>query len=251
MEPEKKYIFSQQELEEELGTQLHLLQKAVSAFDEGDSTEVRNIAGRLRLLLKDKGSSISLLGQLKRKTAFLNTAFESKKPANLNTAHYGLVGIPVGLPYNTPIPHFNTSPSQSLDFERWWNMPVIIDMKGNSFSRGDLIHHLAEQAGGVHADPGLDMPYAELTKFNSLGLSQKKDGGEWEVLKGAETASLRQIAYEVLSTLGVNSPIPKIKGDGYIIGGIVSANFEPSYKASRNDPCPCGSGKKFKKCHGA
>jgi len=22
-------------------------------------------------------------------------------------------------------------------------------------------------------------------------------------------------------------------------------------KAGRNDPCPCGSGKKFKKCHGA
>jgi preprotein translocase subunit SecA len=22
-------------------------------------------------------------------------------------------------------------------------------------------------------------------------------------------------------------------------------------KAGRNDPCPCGSGKKFKKCHGS
>ncbi len=25
---------------------------------------------------------------------------------------------------------------------------------------------------------------------------------------------------------------------------------EPEYQAGRNDPCPCGSGKKFKKCHG-
>ncbi|MCX6160426.1 MAG: SEC-C metal-binding domain-containing protein, partial [Ignavibacteriae bacterium] len=25
---------------------------------------------------------------------------------------------------------------------------------------------------------------------------------------------------------------------------------EPLYKAGRNEPCPCGSGKKFKKCHG-
>ncbi|HKC51992.1 MAG TPA: SEC-C metal-binding domain-containing protein [Myxococcota bacterium] len=24
-----------------------------------------------------------------------------------------------------------------------------------------------------------------------------------------------------------------------------------SPKVGRNDPCPCGSGKKFKKCHGA
>ena len=24
----------------------------------------------------------------------------------------------------------------------------------------------------------------------------------------------------------------------------------PSQKTGRNDPCPCGSGKKYKKCHG-
>jgi len=26
---------------------------------------------------------------------------------------------------------------------------------------------------------------------------------------------------------------------------------EPAGKPGRNDPCPCGSGKKYKKCHGA
>jgi uncharacterized protein YecA (UPF0149 family) len=25
----------------------------------------------------------------------------------------------------------------------------------------------------------------------------------------------------------------------------------PAGKVGRNDPCPCGSGKKYKKCHGA
>jgi uncharacterized protein YecA (UPF0149 family) len=28
----------------------------------------------------------------------------------------------------------------------------------------------------------------------------------------------------------------------------VASEFE---KVGRNDPCPCGSGKKYKKCHGA
>ena len=28
-------------------------------------------------------------------------------------------------------------------------------------------------------------------------------------------------------------------------------NVQPSAKVGRNDPCPCGSGKKYKKCHGA
>jgi uncharacterized protein YecA (UPF0149 family) len=30
-----------------------------------------------------------------------------------------------------------------------------------------------------------------------------------------------------------------------------SAAPPPSGKVGRNDPCPCGSGKKYKKCHGA
>lgn len=28
------------------------------------------------------------------------------------------------------------------------------------------------------------------------------------------------------------------------------ASAKPVYKAGRNDPCPCGSGRKFKVCHG-
>ena len=30
-----------------------------------------------------------------------------------------------------------------------------------------------------------------------------------------------------------------------------AAPAPPSGKPGRNDPCPCGSGKKYKKCHGA
>jgi len=32
-------------------------------------------------------------------------------------------------------------------------------------------------------------------------------------------------------------------------GGVVSAK-RTAAKVGRNDPCPCGSGKKYKKCHG-
>ena len=36
---------------------------------------------------------------------------------------------------------------------------------------------------------------------------------------------------------GDQTPVQQVKREGSKIG--------------RNDPCPCGSGKKFKKCHGA
>ncbi|MDQ6662905.1 MAG: SEC-C metal-binding domain-containing protein, partial [Acidobacteriota bacterium] len=39
------------------------------------------------------------------------------------------------------------------------------------------------------------------------------------------------------------------------VGGDGTANLTQTIvkgdKTGRNDPCPCGSGKKFKKCHGA
>lgn len=39
---------------------------------------------------------------------------------------------------------------------------------------------------------------------------------------------------------GTNAPLQRIRAEGYV----------SKSAAGRNDPCPCGSGKKFKKCHG-
>jgi preprotein translocase subunit SecA len=41
--------------------------------------------------------------------------------------------------------------------------------------------------------------------------------------------------------------------DLQFVGGDGSTSAQPvsvGQKVGRNDPCPCGSGKKFKKCHG-
>jgi preprotein translocase subunit SecA len=43
-------------------------------------------------------------------------------------------------------------------------------------------------------------------------------------------------------------PLSKAMGGG---GGAAHAPTPADWKnVNRNDPCPCGSGKKFKKCHG-
>ncbi|HET9387958.1 MAG TPA: preprotein translocase subunit SecA, partial [Gemmatimonadales bacterium] len=52
-------------------------------------------------------------------------------------------------------------------------------------------------------------------------------------------------------------PLPPSVHRGARAGGPASGVAEPAFAANpyagvgRNDPCPCGSGKKFKKCHGA
>jgi len=43
------------------------------------------------------------------------------------------------------------------------------------------------------------------------------------------------------------TPQPTSPGDG-MVGAVATS---PYAGVGRNDPCPCGSGKKFKKCHGA
>jgi SEC-C motif domain protein len=49
------------------------------------------------------------------------------------------------------------------------------------------------------------------------------------------------------------STFARIEGRWYFVDGEVvkPAPVRAEPKAGRNDPCPCGSGKKFKRCHGA
>ncbi|HEY1952639.1 MAG TPA: SEC-C metal-binding domain-containing protein, partial [Gemmatimonadaceae bacterium] len=54
-----------------------------------------------------------------------------------------------------------------------------------------------------------------------------------------------------------SSSLSKAMAGGVIGGvagvpGVAGANGQADWSnVGRNDPCPCGSGKKFKKCHGA
>ena len=41
------------------------------------------------------------------------------------------------------------------------------------------------------------------------------------------------------------------EGEWYYVDGIMGVRPRTAPKIGRNDPCPCGSGKKYKKCHGA
>ncbi|MEO5579697.1 MAG: SEC-C metal-binding domain-containing protein, partial [Gemmatimonadaceae bacterium] len=49
-------------------------------------------------------------------------------------------------------------------------------------------------------------------------------------------------------------PEPIVTGAGRVksLNAIQNAGVQGDWSTTgRNDPCPCGSGKKFKKCHGA
>ncbi|HEV8124139.1 MAG TPA: preprotein translocase subunit SecA [Gemmatimonadales bacterium] len=50
---------------------------------------------------------------------------------------------------------------------------------------------------------------------------------------------------------GVAPPPPPSGGNGSVRTNLGARSGAPVPEVGRNDPCPCGSGKKYKKCHGA
>ncbi|MBI4272846.1 preprotein translocase subunit SecA [Candidatus Uhrbacteria bacterium] len=71
----------------------------------------------------------------------------------------------------------------------------------------------------------------------------------------------KQVVYSIYKISGAASPqtrtrqymysAPAKTSDGNGEGASQSQTTATSMKVGRNDPCPCGSGKKFKRCHGA
>jgi preprotein translocase subunit SecA len=69
----------------------------------------------------------------------------------------------------------------------------------------------------------------------------------------AESVARASEAMDLLSRRGPSPAKMTLSHGGMAVasGGARPAAGDPFAAAGRNDPCPCGSGKKFKKCHGA
>ena len=69
------------------------------------------------------------------------------------------------------------------------------------FSRRDLVLAHANNDGGARVDAKLDEPYANLSRFNSMGWILELDGIQRMLENSVVAPSIRQIAYEVLVSL--------------------------------------------------
>lgn len=196
---------TKQELLSHLADSVHFLQLSASAFDRGILGEAKRMAVTVRVLAHDTPNSRSLLGQLKYKTnmSFFDTAHDYK-PDNL-LSHHGLVGLKIisGNPadgsYHVPLT-LDGRPNKFILFADWWNKIVIVDGNKNIFRRRDIILSLANQDGGAHVDPELDLAYAQLSRQNSIGWVFTSAQGQ-KPLEAVESYSMRQIAHEVLVSI--------------------------------------------------
>lgn len=224
---------TQEELQQHYEEQLRFLRSSSIAYDSGDESEAKRLAVHIRILVHDTHSSHSLLGQLGLKESLLFYDTVSGVFEQNLASSFGLVIAQLSSDsesrFIAPLEeHEDSAAIRWVPFEEWWHETVFIDQERNHISRKELLLAVADQDGGAHVDPKINEVYAKLTRGHSLGWSYETRG-ETGPLRHEATASIRQMAFEVIKTLE-------------------DRHFSP---VGRNDPCPCGSGKKYKKCCGA
>jgi len=248
---------SEEELRAHFNEQINFLQSSAKLFDEGNQAEAKRLAATIRVLFHDTRTSISLLKQLNLLGGkFLSTNIPHSE--NNLLSHGGLVSIQISDRTVKTLAMLDDVPvKRQLDFSDWWNEPIFIDSYKNVLTRKELVLVVANQDGGSHVDPALDVIYSELSRNNSLNW-YKISNENVENLTHPELTALRQIAHEVLKSLVSNfNQSPDIHNNFIIAGQTFYQNDEtPPHlkildrKIKRNDLCYCGSGKKYKKCHG-
>lgn len=255
------------QLSAQLDKQLCWLKRSIASFDEGFEDEAGRLAVVVRVLVHDTRSSHSLLGQLSQKSVPFFDG--SLPPAAGNLSSYGgLVQIVGGgSKHGRLLPVLDHAPIQRglVPFDDWWTTPVFTRPSGAPLSRKEIILTAANQDGGAHVDPALDEDYEALQNGDYLGWQSIDQHGARKI-DGAEKAAIRQIAHEILRTLNPDMPkqIPDCGDAGFIaMGMMLNEGAFPQvpglplfpisckpHKVGRNAPCPCGSGRKFKRCHG-
>jgi hypothetical protein len=122
--------------------------------------------------------------------------------------------------------------------------------------KGDVAIILAE-AG--KRDEAVAQLAANLAEFPESFLTAMKAGEAYEALGDPVAA---EASYRRAITLG-RDPREREEASAQLVGflddagrsdeadALIEPPQPPSAAVGRNDPCPCGSGKKYKKCHGA
>jgi preprotein translocase subunit SecA len=137
----------------------------------------------------------------------------------------------------------------AIQYRSWGQKDPLIEYKHEAFSMfEDLMHDIQHtfterflKVQLVFEDtPRPPRPPATPMKFNALGVAEPV--GEREAPKAPESPEPARAEPKVV---GAGRGVTNLAAGTPNIGNVDFSNV------GRNDPCPCGSGKKFKKCHGA
>jgi hypothetical protein len=134
---------------------------------------------------------------------------------------------------------------QALRGAGYFQLTRHIEKIASYFDRDEPFDDLREDALFAYA---LAMP-GETTRGRVRGMLRKIDE-----LARLDSDEIELVQFALDERLRLAGQRPVFEGEGEEAEGDTpepEAPPPPPAKVGRNDPCPCGSGKKFKKCHGA
>lgn len=199
-------------LENQLRDQISFIESSCLLYDQGKEHEAKRIATNIRTLIKDKGSSASVLGQLEVKLSmkYLN----SVPPMNLQsvTTQEGFISRRVQgnqISYQPVLGDFlQLIGKKELTYERWISQIVYLGENGEGeWTRLNFLEWLAEKEGGAHSDKKPDPRYKMLIETSeSLWFMEKynpmKDTfDKIKIENNLVYAGMRQIGFEILESL--------------------------------------------------
>jgi preprotein translocase subunit SecA len=131
------------------------------------------------------------------------------------------------------------------------------------FLRAQLVFNPQEFAAGdgAGATPAPEAPQRPTRRYNALGIledivEEPVAADVSEPVNGTEPESEPEPVRQETKRPATRGSNPLVVGAGRakslneMAGGAKSGGQADFANVGRNDPCPCGSGKKFKKCHG-
>lgn len=194
------------EIVEALWEQYTFIEDSAASFDEGHESEAKRIAAALRILTRDTRSSRSVLGQLDLldRIKMLNTSAAVNARNQLSTS--GLVAIQAQHGGPRYVPLLNDYPNSTepvlVPYHRWLTDPIA-KAEGRTWSREDLIRHVADKDGGAHVDPSLPEPFHNLSRNNSMGwYASSADTQDPAPPKNRyDLTAIRQIGHEMLMSI--------------------------------------------------
>jgi preprotein translocase subunit SecA len=151
----------------------------------------------------------------------------------------------------------------AIHYRSWGQKDPLLEYKSEAYTMfvdlmADVHHTFSERFLRVQLDFGGEgnavPPQRELEapvrRFNALGVHE--DTRTSDAIASSSTAIAMDVGPDESPGTSAVRPEPTILGAGR---GVRSLSGEQAGQTNwssvgRNDPCPCGSGKKFKKCHG-
>ncbi|MFN4123994.1 MAG: preprotein translocase subunit SecA [Flavobacteriales bacterium] len=142
--------------------------------------------------------------------------------------------------------------------ERAITLSMIDDAWKEHLREMDDLKQSVQNAIYEQKDPLLIYKFESFNLFQEMLGKVGKEIGSFLMKANLPASNADQAPARIASApLPVNRPNPALKTSRSPLPGNSSSTAEPNrqpmkaeIKVGRNDPCPCGSGKKFKNCHG-